>query len=162
VPRILRRLARDEIELGEARQQLADAEQRQPSVAIQPFEDYSIVDQEVDDRPRASHVTLSQKRLATWCLAHPASGMQIAAVPEPGTNATTADGTEGCLSIVWADAPQYLGLQAQEEVLVSFSGELADRHPPTAASPGDEAATAKVTEGVRLLTWGDPAAGSLA
>jgi hypothetical protein len=41
------------------------------------------------------------------------------------------------LSVVWADAPQHLGLQAQEEVLVTFSGEVADRHPPTAASPGD-------------------------
>ena len=83
--------------------------------------------------------------------------MQIATVPEPATLTTTVDGTAGCLSIVWADAPQYLGLQAQEELLVTYNGEVADRHPPTAASADDEAATAKLSEGVRLLTWGDPA-----
>ena len=156
MPRILRRLARGEIELDEARRQLDEAEQRQPSVAIQPFEAYSIIDQEVGDRPQASRIAMSQTRLAAWCLAHPTPGMQIAAVPEPGTIATTADGTEGCLSIVWPDAPQHLGLQAQEEVLITFSGAVADRHPPTAASPAEQAATARLTEGVRLLTWGDP------
>jgi hypothetical protein len=83
MPRILRRLARGEIELDEARRQLAEAEQRQPSVAIQPFEDYSIVDQAVGDLPCASPAALSQKRLATWCLAHPALGMQIVTVPSP-------------------------------------------------------------------------------
>jgi hypothetical protein len=66
------------------------------------------------------------------------------------------DGTNGCLSLVWTDAPQHLGLQAQEELLVTFSGEVADRHPPTEATADDEAAIAKLTEGVRLLTWGDP------
>jgi len=160
MPRILRRLARGEIELDEARRQLVEAEQRRPSVAIQPFEDYSIVEQDVGERPRASRTALSQKRLAAWCLAHPAPGMQMSAVPEPGAIATTADGTEGCLSIIWPDAPQHLGLQAQEEVLVTFSGEVADRHPPTAASPDDQVATAKLTEGVRLLTWGDPLLGA--
>jgi hypothetical protein len=156
MPRILRRLARGEIELAEARRQLDEAEQRQPSVAIQPFEDYSIVEQAVNDRPHGSPSALSQTRLAAWCLAHPTRAMQIAAVQEPGTIATTADGTEGCLNIVWPDAPQHLGLQAEEEVLVTFNGEVADRHPPTAASPGDQAETVKHTEGVRLLAWGDP------
>jgi Helicase conserved C-terminal domain len=160
MPRILRRLARGEIELVEARRQLDEAEQRQPSVAIQPFEDYSIVEQAADDRLHGSCSALSQTRLAAWCLAHPTPGMQITAAPEPGTIATTADGTEGCLSFVWPGAPQHLGLQAQEEVLVTFSGEVADRHPPTAASPGDQTATAKLTEGVRLLTWGDPFLGA--
>jgi len=156
MPRILRQLARGEIELDEARRQLAEAEQRRPSVAIQPFEDYSIDDQDVGDRPHVGRAALSQKRLAAWCLAHPVPDMQIATVPEPGAITTTADGTEGCLSIVWADAPHHLGLHAQEEVLVTFSGEVADRHPPTAASPDDQVAMAKLTESVRLLTWGDP------
>ena len=82
--------------------------------------------------------------------------MQIAAVPEPGTIATTANGTAGCLSIVWPAAPQHLGLQAEEEVPVTFNGEVADRHPPTAATADGEAVTLKLSEGVRLLTWGDP------
>jgi ERCC4-related helicase len=156
MPRILRRLARGEIELDEARRQLDEAEQRQPSVAIQPFEAYSIVDREVGDQPRSIRAPMSQRHLASWCLAHPTPGMQIVAVPEPGTIATIADGTEGCLSVIWPDAPQHLGLQAQEEMLVTFSGEVADRHPPTSANPGDQTATAELTEGVRLLTWGDP------
>ena len=156
MPRILRQFARGEIELGEARRQLTEAERARPSVAIQPFENYAIVDQDVSDRPHFGHAALSQKRLAAWCLAHPAPGMQIATVPEPGAITATVDGTEGCLSIGWADAPDHLGLHAQEEVLVTFSGELADRHPPTAASPDDQAAVGKLTEGARLLTWGDP------
>lgn len=156
MPRILRRLARGEIELDEARRQLAEAEQRRPSVAIQPFEDYAIADRELGDQPPSSRAALSQMRLASWCLAHPAPGMHIATVPEPGTMTTTADGTNGCLSLVWADAPHHLGLQAQEELLVTFSGEVADRHPPTAASASDEATTINLSEGVRLLTWGDP------
>jgi hypothetical protein len=156
MPRILRRLARGEIELDEARRQLDEAEQRQPSVAIQPFEAYSIIDQKIGDRPHGSRAALNQRRLAAWCLAHPPPDMQIAAVPEPGTIAPIADGTEGCLSIAWPDAPQHLGLYAQEEVLVTFNGEVADRHPPTAATADDEAITAKLSEGVRLLTWGDP------
>jgi superfamily II DNA or RNA helicase len=156
MPRILRRLARGEIEVNEARRQLDEAQQRQPLVAIQPFEAYSIVDQEVGDQPPSIRAPMSQRHLASWCLAHPTPGMQIVAVPEPGTIATIADGTEGCLSVIWPDAPQHLGLQAQEEMLVTFSGEIADRHPPTAANPDDQTATAELTEGVRLLTWGDP------
>jgi hypothetical protein len=86
----------------------------------------------------------------------PVPGMQIATVPEPGAITTTADGTQGCLSVVWADTPRHLGLHAEEVVLVTFSGEVADRHPRTAASPEHQAAMAKLTEGVRLSTWGNP------
>ena len=156
MPRILRQFARGEIELNEARRQLTEAERRRASIAIQPFEDYAIVDQDANDLPRFGRAALSQKPLAVWCLAHPAPGMRIATVPEPGAITTTADGTEGCLGIVWADAPDHLALHAQEAVLVTFSGEIADRHPPTAANPDDQATTGKLTEGVRLLTWGDP------
>jgi hypothetical protein len=85
--------------------------------------------------------------------------MQITTVLEPGTTIPIANGTEGVLSIAWPNAPQHLGLQAEEEVLVTFSGKVADRHPPTAANPGDHAA-AKPTEGVRLV--GRSTAGSVA
>ena len=57
------------------------------------------------------------------------------------------------MRIVWADVPRNRGLQAQEEeVLVTFSAEVADRLPPTAASADEQEATAKLTEDVRLLT----------
>jgi len=43
-----------------------------------------------------------------------------------------------------------------EEVLVTFSGALADRHPPTAPGEGEHGVEAEGKAGVRLLTWGDP------
>jgi hypothetical protein len=72
MPRTLRRPARGEIKLDEARRELAEAEQRRPSVAIQPFEDYSTLDQTSGDRANARHAALEQRRIAAWCLAHPA------------------------------------------------------------------------------------------
>ena len=65
-------------------------------------------------------------------------------------------GTQGCLAITWADAPAHLGIEVTEEILATFNGELADRHPPTARAEGDESDGVQATEGVRLLTWGDP------
>jgi hypothetical protein len=70
--------------------------------------------------------------------------------------ATMAHCFPGVISRAKPDTPHHLGLHAEEEVLVTFSGEVADRHPPTAASPENQATMAKLTEGVRLLTWGDP------
>jgi hypothetical protein len=48
------------------------------------------------------------------------------------------------------------GVEATEEILATFNGELADRHPPTALAEGDQSEGVQATEGVRLLTWGDP------
>ena len=72
------------------------------------------------------------------------------------SRATVQDGTQGCLTITWAYAPPHLGIAPTEEVLATFSGALADRHPPTA--PGGEAQEMDVKgkTGVQLLTWGDP------
>jgi hypothetical protein len=86
----------------------------------------------------------------------PSGPRQIAAVPEPGTITTRTESTEGRLTIVWADAPDHLGLNAQEEVLVTFSDEMADRHPPTAVKTDNQATVVTFTEGVRPLTWGGP------
>ena len=72
---------------------------------------------------------VTQGQLAAWCLAHPAPGMRILAVPEPGTNTVIQDGTQGCLAITWAYAPPHLGIDPTEEIVVTFNGALADRHP---------------------------------
>jgi hypothetical protein len=50
----------------------------------------------------------------------------------------------------------YLGIDPTEEVVVTFSGALADRHPPTAPGEGDQGVDIKGKTGVRFLTWGDP------
>jgi hypothetical protein len=60
------------------------------------------------------------------------------------------------LAITWADAPPHLGIEATEEILATFNGKLADRHPPTSIVEGDQREGVQGTEGVRLLTWGDP------
>ena len=52
--------------------------------------------------------------------------------------------------------PRQLGIEVTEEILATFNGELADRHPPTALAEGDQREGVQATEGVRLLTWGDP------
>jgi hypothetical protein len=82
--------------------------------------------------------------------------MRINSVSEPGTNTIVRDGTRGCLSITWAYAPPHLGIDPSDEVLVTFSGELADRHPPTGPVEGPSGIAVEGKEGVRLLTWGDP------
>jgi hypothetical protein len=82
--------------------------------------------------------------------------MRIIVVPEPGTNTVTQDGTQGCLAITWAYAPPHLGIDPTEEVVVTFSGALADRHPPTAPGESEQGADVEGKAGVRLLTWGDP------
>ena len=104
----------------------------------------------------ADPARVTQEQLAAWCLAHPAPGMRILCVPEPGMATASRVGTQGCLAITWAYAPAHLGIEVTEEILTTFSGELADRHPPTARAEGDEGEGVQATEGVRLLTWGDP------
>jgi hypothetical protein len=102
------------------------------------------------------HAPATQEQLAAWCLAHPAPGMRILCVPEPGMTTSYQSGTQGCLAITWADAPAHLGIEATEEILATFNGQLADRHPPTAVAEGGQSGGVQATEGVRLLTWGGP------
>jgi hypothetical protein len=82
--------------------------------------------------------------------------MRILSVPEPGMTTSHQSGTQGCLAITWADAPSHLGIETTEEILATFNGSLADRHPPTAPAEEDQTEGVQGTEGVRLLTWGDP------
>jgi hypothetical protein len=55
-----------------------------------------------------------------------------------------------------AEAPPQLGIASSEEVLATFSGEVADRHPPTGPTTDAVGVEHSGKEGVRLLTWGDP------
>jgi hypothetical protein len=156
MPRIFRRLARGEIELAEARRLLDKAAQEQPHVAITSLE--ACVQEELGNTSlnRYEPPPVTQNQLAAWCLAHTPPGMRIIAAPEPGTDTVVQDGTRGCLTITWAYVPPHLGIDPTEEVLVTFSGELADRHPPTAPGEGENGVEVEGKEGVRLLTWGDP------
>ena len=82
--------------------------------------------------------------------------MQIRTVPEPGATALAADGTQGCLAITWPYAPPHLGIGSTEEILATFDGAIADRHPPTGPTQDAAGIEHPGREGVRLLTWGDP------
>jgi superfamily II DNA or RNA helicase len=155
MPRIFRRLARGEIELNEARRLLEEVSRSRANIPIKSLESFVREDDPEPPRERTESA-VSQKRLAAWCLAHPAPGMRIVGIPEPGMNAAEYDGTRGCLAITWAYAPPDLGVDPGEEVLATFNGELADRHPPTAPVEGPGGIEIEGKEGVRLLTWGDP------
>jgi ERCC4-related helicase len=156
MPRIFRRLARGEIELEEARRLLDEATTEKPRVAIAALEE--CVREPLEDAASKTIelAPVTQEQLAAWCLAHPAPGMRILCVPEPGMTTSHQSGTLGCLAITWAYAPAHLGVEATEEILATFNGELADRHPPTALAEGDQSEVVQATEGIRLLTWGDP------
>jgi len=112
--------------------------------------------EELPPAPGQDAPPVTQEQLAAWCLSHPASGMRIQVVPEPGTNSVVNDGTQACLSITWPYAPPHLGVGETEEIMATFSGELADRHPPTAPTEDASGVDQPGREGVRLLTWGDP------
>jgi superfamily II DNA or RNA helicase len=156
MPRIFRRLARGELELAEARRLLDAAARAQPHVAIASLEACVREEPEAVSLERHEPLSVTQSQLAAWCLAHPAPGMRIIGVPEPGTNAIVQDGIQGCLAITWAYAPPHLGIDPTEEVLATFNGALADRHPPTAPGAGENGVEIEGKAGVRLLTWGDP------
>jgi len=156
MPRIFRRLARGEIELAEARRLLDEAARAQPHVAIAALEACVREEREAVSLDRHEPPSVTQGQLAAWCLAHPAPGMRIIVGLEPGTNAVVQDGTQRCLAIIWAYAPPHLGIDATEEVLVTFNGALADRHPPTAPGEGEQGVEVEGKAGVRLLSWGDP------
>jgi hypothetical protein len=156
MPRIFRRLARGEIELAEARRLLDEAAQAQPHVAIAALEACVREERAGALWERHEPPSVTQSQLAAWCLAHAAPGMRIIVVPEPGTTTVVQDGSQGCLAITWAYAPPHLGITPTEEILATFSGVLADRHPPTAPEEGEHGVDIQGKEGVRLLTWGDP------
>ena len=60
-----------------------------------------------------------------------------------------------CLAVTWPYAPE-LGTGSTKEVLATFSGAAADRHPPTGPTADEAGVEHPGKEGVRLLTWGDP------
>jgi ERCC4-related helicase len=155
MPKIFRKLAQGEIELAEARRQLDLARQKRPPAVADALEGGLHADEPVAPGGGVP-APVTQEQLAAWCLSHPASGMRVLAVPEPGAGAPALDGLRGCLAVTWPYAPPHLGIGEDEEILVTFSGELADRHPPTA--PTEEAVETGHAgrEGIRLLTWGDP------
>jgi len=158
MPRILRRVARGELELAEARRLLDEAAEAKPRVAIESLDNCvrDVSGPGPASAPAGASASVSQSELAAWCLAHPAPGMRIVTVPEPGTQSVPPDGLRGCLSIAWPYAPPHLGIDSDEEVLATFDGELADRHPPTGPSEASDGTVTPGREGVRLLTWGDP------
>jgi superfamily II DNA or RNA helicase len=155
MPRIFRKLAQGEIERAEALRQLEAARQRQAPAVATAIEGLT-PDLDGAGPTSVAEPPATQAELAYWCLQHPAPGMQIRSVPEPGTTALAADGTAGCLGITWPYAPSHLGVAGAEEILATFSGELADRHPPTGPTQDDSGVEQPGREGVRLLTWGDP------
>ncbi len=155
MPRIFRKLAQGEIERAEALRQLESARERQAPAVAAAIEGLMPERDGAGPAPDAEPPA-TQAELGYWCLQHPAPGMQVRGVPEPGTGRLAADGTAGCLSITWPYAPPHLGIGSTEEVLATFSGELADRHPPTGPTADAAGVDHPGKEGVRLLTWGDP------
>jgi hypothetical protein len=55
-----------------------------------------------------------------------------------------------------AEAPPQPGIGSTEEVLATFSGEVANRHRPTGPTSDEAGVEHPGKEGVRLLNWGDP------
>jgi ERCC4-related helicase len=155
MPRIFRKLAQGEIERAEALRQLEAARKRQAPAVATAIE--RMTPDLVGAGPTsAGEPPATQAELGYWCLQHSAPGMQIRSVPEPGTDRLATDGTAGCLAITWPYAPRHLGIGSTEEVLATFSGEVADRHPPTGPTTDATGVEHPGKEGVRLLTWGDP------
>lgn len=155
MPRIFRKLAQGEIERTEALRQLDAARQRHASAVADAIE--RVIDDDAD-LALATTLTLpaTQQELAYWCLQHPAAGMLIRSTPEPNMQVLSTDGATSCLAIIWPYAPPHLGISGTEEILATFSGELADRHPPTGPTTDSTGVDQPGREGIRLLTWGDP------
>ncbi len=152
MPRIFRKLAQGEIERSEALRQLDAAQHQQASAVADAIEHI------VDDADLAISsipaLPATQKELAYWCMQHPASGMLIRSIPKPDGEVLTADGAVSCLAITWPYAPPHLGVGGNEGILATFSGELADRHPPTGPTTDFTGVEQPGHEGIRLLTWG--------
>ena len=156
MPRIMGKVARGEMEKEDAQRILDQLSQQTPSSNMQPLEAFAETSNPVEfSQPPISRVT--QEKLAAWCLEHLPPGMTVKAVPEPGSTNIEPNGIRACLQMSWQGTPCHLGILDDEELLVTFNGELADRHPPTAKSGDDEdQINPSSKEGVRLLTWGDP------
>ena len=156
MPRIFRQMARGEMELQEARRYLDKVAMEKPRSVISSL-DACVKEELLNISPQErAKPPASQDRLATWCLIHPAPGMRLLTVPEPGLQNAAADGRRACLSIIWTTVPAELGIDSTEAILATFDGELADRHPPTGPSQAEDGHLQNGHEGVRLLTWGDP------
>ncbi len=155
MPRIFRKLAQGEIERTEALRQLDAAQQRQASAVANAIE--RVIDDDADlALATTAALPATQHELAYWCLQHPAAAMLIRSIPEPNGQMLVADGAASCLAITWPYAPPHLGIGGTDEILATFSGELADRHPPTGPTTDSTGVEQPGREGVRLLTWGDP------
>jgi superfamily II DNA or RNA helicase len=160
MPKIFRKVALGQLEIEEARRMLEEGSQKESKVTEDAFDTLPSEMPEPTTAPDHTQPPATQRQLAAWCLAHPAPGMTIRAVPEPGTETIQSDGIQACLAINWTDAPPHLGIDPTEEALFTFDGALADRHPPTAPTQDDEGNPVEGREGVRLLTWGDPYLGA--
>lgn len=156
MPNIFRKVALGELEIQDARRMLEEWSQKESKVSEDAFDTMPSAMPEPEPAPSDAQPPATQHQLAAWCLAHPAPGMTINAVPEPGIDTIEADGIRACLAINWTNAPPHLGIDPTETVPLTFNGALADRHPPTAPTQDDEGNPVEGREGVRLLTWGDP------
>jgi len=147
---------RGETESKEARHLLDEATREKPRIAIAALEECVRQDLGHTIRMMVDRPPVTQEQLGPWCLAHSAPGMRILCVPEPGLTSSSQSGTQRCLPITRAYAPPHMGIEATEKILATFNGELADRHLPAALAEGNQSEAVQATEGVRLLTWGDP------
>lgn len=159
MPRVLRRLARGEIELAEARRLLEQASKAVSESPIALLDDFVRREMPME----AEVVSLDddefgQRQLLDWCLVHPATGMMVREIAEPEVGGRVPQNPGRCFAITWASPPRELGITGDEAVLVTSDCEVADRHPPTAPSESDDinVGAGNRTKSVRLLTWGDP------
>jgi hypothetical protein len=154
MPRLLRKVALGEMERAEALAEMETLAQTQASVPLQNLSDYVADDESPAGSLPADSRLVAQAELAAWCLAHPPAGMSLDPAPEPSAEAAPTVGA--CWFLRWAEAPAYLGIAPDEAVTVTFDPAVADRHPPTGPQDDDSGPVQPGTEGVRLLTWGEP------
>jgi hypothetical protein len=155
MPRILRKVAQGEMERAEALQEMNQIARAQ-RMPLQDLEQFVSPEANSGEAPFAPSPPVSQAELSAWCLAHPAVGMRVTAVPEPGSELPPVEGQGACYELCWPDAPGYLGIDPENPVLITFDPLLADRHPPTGPQEDEAGGDRPATEGVRLLTWGEP------
>jgi superfamily II DNA or RNA helicase len=148
MPHLLARVARGELELAEARRQLDELAQARPDSPLADLESFVRPDTPTTTRQPPSSAT--QTQLAAWCSAHPAPGMHLDSISEPGG----APDARTCYALTWPGVPSSLGITPDEVLIATFDAAVADRHPPT-PPPEGTAGGRTIDEGARLLTWGD-------